>query len=484
MSNSRKSPEEKGIALFVTLIALSLVSLLGLYMTLNATTGLHISDNYESRLQATYAAQAGLNHARVLLRGLVFNDLLKGPDGSYTESPLYMEQARSYGFRNPLPLATAQSLDIFNPVDDIWGISDDGLISTGFYGGTSGTALIPMSGISQMAPNPYGTGTIVTSRYFVKVTDNNREASEVAGDLDDNPFSDGDGTVIVRSMGIARTISETTGSVWRRNSVVVFEGRFKRLSTFDLGPALVVQGNQLVAAFDGTYEVSGGLFPGIGAIDTDRDDSVLPDQLIRDAAGGSANITGGGLPNPSIQDITGQILFNKDKSLLLSPNYLWDFIRNRAPRISDSYHDGNQDWFEGSAPYAGAYDLAKPANAPGQDPRVVMVNGDLRVTGDFSGGGLLIVTGNFSYTGQFAYNGLVLLIGSGHLTAAGSGSGIFGSIFLANLTNTGGEISFGIPQFSISGDSRITANRDAVRMAVGLIPPSQISYREIAGSDP
>jgi hypothetical protein len=108
----------------------------------------------------------------------------------------------------------------------------------------------------------------------------------------------------------------------------------------------------------------------------------------------------------------------------------------------------------------------------------------LIVNGDISGGGLLIVTGNLSYTGSFVYNGLVILVGSGHLIAAGTGSEITGGIFLVNLTNSGGEISFGTPGISIGGDSRITANRDAVKMAVGLIPASQISFREIAGSDP
>jgi hypothetical protein len=318
----------------------------------------------------------------------------------------------------------------------------------------------------------------------VKVSDNSREASEVAGDPDDNPFADGDGIVIVRSMGVAKTLSEPAAGIRRRNSVVVFEGRFKRLSTFDLGPALVVQGPQVDAAFGGAFEISGGLFPGIGVIDTVAGDAVFPGQWIRNAAGEVANITGGGLPSPSVQDITGGISADSDRSLLLNPGYLWDFTRNRAARISDQVYDGDQNWVEGNAPYAGAYDVTKPANTPEQDPRVITVNGNLNVTGSFSGAGLLIVTGNLSYTGPFAYAGLIILAGSGRLIAAGSGPGIAGSVFLANLTGTGEEIGFGIPGLSITGDTRIVADRTAVRMAVSLIPPSQISFREIAGQDP
>ena len=484
MSKPRIFTGEKGIALLVTLIALSVFSLLGLYMTLEATTGLKISDNHEGRLKATYAALAGLNHARALLRGLDFNDLLKGPDGAPAVSAASWEDARSFASRNPLPVSLALSLDISDPASDLSGLSDDGILNTGFYEGTHGTVLIPLTGISQSETASYGGGTTTTSSYFVKVTDNNREASELALDPDDNPFFDGDGTVIVRSIGVARTISEMTETALRRNSVVVFEARFRRRSTFDLGPALVVEGNSIDAYFEETCEISGGLFPGIGVIDTNQTDWVLPEQFIRDAAGEGKMISGAGLANPSVQDITGGILSGPDRRLLLDPGYLWDFVHNKAPRMADDFYGGDQDWMDGSTPYAGAYDPAKPVQAPGQDPRMIVVNGNLNISGSFSGGGLLVVTGDLSYSGAFSYCGLIMVLGTGRLSAAGTGPGITGAIFLANLPNTGEEISFGVPGLSIGGNARITANRDAVKMAIGLIPASQISFREIAGSDP
>lgn len=478
-------PEETGAALLIALIALSLFSLLGLYMTLNSTAGLHISDNYESQLQATYAAQAGLNHARILLRGLDFNDLLKGPDGACDRSSSYTTQAKSYGFRNPLPLATAHSLNIVDPINDVAGIPDDGLINTGYYNGTSGTALIPITGIGLAAPNPYGDGSVITSRYFVKVTDNNGQASELAGDSLNDPFVDGDGIVIVRSMGVAQTITTTTGLIERRNSVAVFEARYKRLSTFDLGPALIVQGAGVSATFEGKFfDISGDLFPGIGTIDTNPGDTIHLEQIMQAAAIGKGNISGGGLPNPSIQDITGQVTSNPDKALVLDPSYLWNFVHNQMPGVADYYYDGNQNWSEGSAPYAGFYDISKPWNAPEQDPKVTIVNGNLQVSGNFSGGGLLIVTGDFSCSGAYAYNGLVLVIGSGNVFLSGSGQGITGGLFAASVINKGGSLYFGAPSFSIAGSARITANRNAVKMAVGLIPVSQISFREITGADP
>ena len=476
---------ESGTALLITMLALSLFTLLGLYMALNATTGVKISDNFESQLQATYAAMAGLNHARALLRGLAFDDVLRGPDGAYDATPASFAQARSFRFRMPLPLPAAHMLDIFDPSADVAAIADDGIVSTGFCDGVNGTALIPKAGISQIAPNPYGPGTILTSRYFVKVTDNNGDASELSGDMNDNPFVDGDGIVILRSLGVAKTLSEKTGLVSRRNSVAVFEARLKRLSTWGLGPALVVQGPSVDAFFSGACEISGGTYPGIGTVDVSSSDPPFLDETVRGASEAGCNITGGGQPNPSVRDITAQIRSNPDQSLLLNPAYLWDFVHRQAPKIADGLFNGAQNWLSANAPYLGFYDYLKPINAPGQDPRITVVDGDLRISGNISGGGLLIVTGDFSYSGAFLFNGLIVAVGSGKLTTEGSGQGIAGGVFVAKLAaNAGGEIAFGTPAISIGGDSRISSNREAVRMAISLIPPSQISFREIAGSDP
>ena len=361
---------------------------------------------------------------------------------------------------------------------------DDGLISTGFYGGSAGTVLIPMTGIGLTSQNPYGPGEIVTSRYFIKVTDNSGEASEIAGDPTDNPFVDGDGVVVVRSIGVSKTFSQSVGSVPRLNSIVVFEARFKRLSTFDLGPALVVIGNKVNASFDGAFLIDGNQSPGIGTIDTNAGDANRPDQIIRAAAANHGSITGGAQPNPSIRDISGQVGSNPDWSLLLNPQYLWNFIHVQAPKFADSFFNGNQHWSDGVAPYAGSYDVFKPYNAPGQDPKITMVDGDLYLGGGFSGGGLLIVTGSLFCSGPYTYNGLVLVLGAGNLVAQGSGQGINGGLLVASLMEQSGAIIFGAPGISISGNSRFLSNRDAVKAAIALIPVSQISFREIAGSDP
>jgi len=484
MENIRRSWSERGSALIIALLALFLFAVIGLYMTLNATTELCISDNFESQLQATHAALAGLNHAGALIRGLQFDDLLKGPDGTFDQSVSYINWAKEFSFRNPLPLEKALSCDIYDPSDEISGFPDDGLVNTGFYGGLDGRVVLPVTGVGIEAPDPYNSDVKLLSRYFVKVTDNNGDSSEIAGDLNDSPFTDGDGIVIVRSLGAAKTISAAAGSTARLNSVAVFEMRLKRLSTWDLGPALVVLGSEVNATFSGACDISGNSFPGIGTIDILPQDAMVPDQIIRTAADGCGEITGGGDPSPSVREISGSLNSNPDQTLVMDPRFLWEFLHDMAPRVADLVFEGSQVWLGGNAPYLGFFDYTKPTNAPEQDPKIVVVNGNLEAGGGLSGGGLLVVTGDLLISGPFAFNGLVLVIGKGNLAVDGSGDGITGGVILANLELQQGEIVFGVPSLSLSSSSRFAANGEAVRMAIGLLPASRISFREITNSDP
>ena len=251
---SEQDPEDvrprhqEGYALLVALIALSLISLIGLFLSLAASSEIRVSDNFESHIRARSAGLAGLNHARALLKGLDHNDLLQGPDGSHDSGPATVALARSYGFRTPLGWPVARMLNIMNPAEAVAGMSDDGIINTGRHPGGHGVELIPLAGVAQAVSDPNGPGTIIVSRYFVKVSDNNGEAGELAQDPADDPFLDGDGQVIVRSMGVARSLREDMEVGFRRNSVALFEARFKQFSTFDLEAPLVLQGSHVEAS--------------------------------------------------------------------------------------------------------------------------------------------------------------------------------------------------------------------------------------------
>ena len=475
--------EESGIALLLTLFALALISILGLIVTMNAITELRISDNSESHTQAVLAAISGIDHARIAVHRLDFDALLRGPDGVYDTSAAYITKAKSFGFRLPFSILTAQTLNIEAPLADIVDAQDDGIISTGAFFGAPGTALIPREGIAQWAYNPDGTGRIL-SRYFVKVTNNNGEASELAGDATNNPFIDGDGIIIVRSIGVSRTIAESAGESIRRNSVAVFESRLRRPAIWDLGPALNILGPSANAMFTGTPEIYGETEAGIGVLNTaGGGGGEFAEHLIK-IASGVENISGGGLPSPSIRDISTEAMNERDKSIFFNANAMNDYIGLRAPRIADIVYAGNQNWTKSTMPFLGFYDKTRPWNDPPQKPYIVLVKGNLTVPEGLSGAGVLIITGKLECAGTLDYRGLILVLGAGELSLAADGPGIAGGIVTAKLIDTGGEIMFGAPDIEIGGATRIIADKELVRMALRLFPVEQISFREITTSDP
>ena len=486
MKNSTdfQNSQEAGMALVLTLLVLALISVLGLVITMNATMELRISDNSESHTQAVLAAMSGLEHARVAVHRLDFDSLLRGPDGVYNTSAAYMNEAKTFGFRLPFSILTAQKLNIESPIESIGYVSDDGIISTGAHLGVHGKALIPKEGIALLTDNPAGTEKQIVSRYFVKVTDNNGEASELAADAANNPFIDGDGIIIVRSIGVSRTIADTAGESMRHNSVAVFESRLRRTAVWNLGPALNILGNSANAVFTGSPEIYGGSSAGIGILNTSSNGSEFPEHFLSKARAVAGNITGGGLAIPSIRDISAEARSDRDKSKLFNADWLMDFIKRRAPRMADMVREGDHIWMKAGMPFLGFYDKTKPWNAPAQKPLFILVNGNLSAPEGLTGAGVLVVTGRLECAGTLDYRGLILVLGTGQLALATEGQGVAGSIITGKLVDSGGKITFGAPDIDIGGFTRITADKDMVRMALRLFPVEQISFREIAGSDP
>ena len=465
--NPPGSSHQEGLALLIAVIALSVFSLLGLYVSLNATTEVRISENYESRQQARLAARAGLNHARELIRGLELNDLLRGPDGLKPDPSTYPSTlSGQYAFRNWVGWSTARSLNILNPASAVSGLPDDGLFNSG------GTILIPATGVALTAPNPYGAGTVTTARYFVKVTDND--------DGDGDRFTDSDGIVIVRSTGVAQTIRETAAGVVRANSVAVYEARFKRSQTFGIHAPIILEGDPVVPAkstnmFGGnSFSIDGGAYPyGIGTIDTDTSNTSYPDAEVKanldpkyyDQITGSCCASTGG----AVGDITGTL--TGDQLLLKDPAYLWNFIYNVIPKFADSVFQGDQQWSGSGVP---------PLGTP-QSPRLTYVNGDLAMGGGVSGTGVLVVNGELKGNGKNDWTGLILVIGKGVANMSGMNIGINGGIYVVSL-QAGNPPTFGTTQFSLGGNSNVQASDTALHLGIENLPPVEVSRREVTSS--
>lgn len=108
-----------------------------------------------------------------------------------------------------------------------------------------------------------------------------------------------------------------------------------------------------------------------------------------------------------------------------SPSQLNTLVANMANAADVSYSCGIGAPCSGRGPYG--TDSA---------PQITYVSGDFNF-GPNSGSGVLIVTGTLNINGQSSFNGLILVIGQGVMTEQGSGNGQFnGSIFLAKTNSS------------------------------------------------
>lgn len=117
-----------------------------------------------------------------------------------------------------------------------------------------------------------------------------------------------------------------------------------------------------------------------------------------------------------------------------------------------------------SGPGGGTYSFSNIVSAlPGgtwtnasNNPQVVYVNGDLDISGNNPGSGVLVVTGNLTYDGNSTWNGIILVVGKGTTTfnVNGGGNGEFdGALFVSTIYNSSGQLlsNFGTADFNVNG---------------------------------
>jgi len=102
---------------------------------------------------------------------------------------------------------------------------------------------------------------------------------------------------------------------------------------------------------------------------------------------------------------------------------------------------------------------------------ITVVNGNLSISGNPSGNGILVVTGNLTLSGNFTWNGLVLVLGNANATLNGGGnSAITGAMFVGNIN--GGTSSF---TWNGGGTNQITYDHCLADDLINNLSPSPSS---------
>src|SRR2546428_13269019 len=100
-------------------------------------------------------------------------------------------------------------------------------------------------------------------------------------------------------------------------------------------------------------------------------------------------------------------------------------------------------------PASGLPDYGSPSS-----PTIAYVDGDLSISGNATGYGLLVVTGTYTASGNVGWRGIVLVVGQGIMNVYGGGNNEYdGAILLAKTRDAQGNLlpSLGGPTLGWNG---------------------------------
>ncbi len=339
MDELRTSESEAGLALLAALLTTALVATLVWVLSVQNLIQWRLLQGVEARLYSMVLAQNGIEFARGLLPLVDLDQLLSGPDGSFSGTDLAE-------WRNPLPFAEARRMDL-----ESWTPGrDDGL---------------PSRGRDQLLPNGYpdpGGG-----RFYLRFSNNPEEPAH----------QDRDGVVLVRSMGVAPLKLRNPFLASTRNSVTLIESRLLQETAFRLRSALTLAGN------GGNFQWTGNQFfldgghrePAVRFLSLEGEG--LRVEFLRNLSPVQADRIRGAGPEPSLLDST--VAYREDpryRSLFQAG--FWRHFQDQLPSL---------------APAVGIEHLPEGGTLSGVMSGVVVARGNLVLAGDMQLRGILLHLG-------------------------------------------------------------------------------------------
>jgi Tfp pilus assembly protein PilX len=463
--------QERGMALLTALLALLLVSAIGMGMMYMSTTETAINANYRDTQQAFFAMRAGLEEMRDRMRINAVSPLTVP-----TVMPATAAAGSIVYITNP---SASETVDPTSPTSTYF---DDEFCHETFTGVsyTGVTTGVPCAGTAQAPPSaavttvasvaPF-TGTSSSLKYkWVRITlkQNGTFPSALVAPIDATHPANSQicwntatsNEVVLSSLPSgpytdcldAKSKGQQVGPVYIITALAYTPQGSRRIGQYE-SASVSITPPPAALALDGpgvpnpifspipnsnNYAVNGN--DGSGTPPTPPAPACPSSSAVVPAIGASAtgvtqidlniptnrqgNYTGTPPPSPaastpSVVDETAQLT-----GLYANPATLNSLVATLANSADVSINCGIGTPCSGSPPYG--------TNA---NPQITYVNGDLSA-GATTGAGVLVVTGSLLISGHFSFNGLILVIGQGIMTVSGGGDGtIYGQLFIANTNS-------------------------------------------------
>jgi hypothetical protein len=422
IEHGRRRRGERGSAVVLCLLALLLVSMLGGMLLVQAKTETQISGHHQRHTQALYNAEAGYAEALARMSANSDTTLYIGQGSGWQSAPgwgCYVVRHNGASASDPDYMATvSDGLD--NDGDGSIDESDEHFVEVPTIQGLSGIDY-PWVKVQYMLD----AGQVV----LFGDHDHDVTTPPVPNTVSGNPIlvvtsngSQGSArrTVAVEAIRVPLEVPYT--AAYSESDQFQFNGTQFLISGNDWDPATgaVIAGNPTVPGLVTTGD------PGViaGALNAQQQNNV-------EGSGGTPSVQ----PSPVNLDLEA---------------------------IRDQYADMAEVVFPGGTYTGGAWGTY-------EDYTIVHCTGPLTLSGANAGGGVLIVDGDLDCSGQFTWYGLVVVLGDIFFTGGGGGIHIYGSVL-----STGS-----MSQQVMAGNTDILYSSIALNRLANLFPYIVASWREI-----
>ncbi|HEV8523953.1 MAG TPA: pilus assembly PilX N-terminal domain-containing protein [Terriglobales bacterium] len=452
----KKTPrKDEGVSLFLAVLALMLLSAIGMGLLYMTDTETSINANYRSSQQAYFAAMAGIQEVRDRLRG-------NHPQRITPPTALPGAPSSVVYVINP-----AGGSDTVNPTTSGSKYFDDQLCKQNYQGlglsdpGVNQPCTAASSASGVYAPYvtsvaPFANTVAALPFKWVRITmkANNTGAPFY---VDDGTNSATHNTPVcwngVREAllpaGVARCELTSMTSVYvltshARGSRRMTQAEVARIQLPRLPAALTLAGPSPAygAPSSNSFYVNGNDGSGTGT------------------TCGTVNMPAvGAVDNAADASISGAIPSNRSDHYVGIGGAYTD-VQNVYPELQASNLNtvqGLENVVSMVTEYANQVltgPISNPNLGSSANPLITVVNGDLTLSGTTSGAGILLVTGTLTSNGNSSFNGIVLVIGQGVWNVSGGGSGQFnGAVLVARTRDPAGALlaNPGLPTLNWAG---------------------------------
>src|SRR5882724_180803 len=471
--NNRKARQhENGIALIAAILTLLLITAVAAGIMILTNTEVGTSSNFKDEQRAFFSAKAGIEEVRDRLR-VAANGTLRGTTLATFLVPTSLPGTGTTGVTyilNPLNGETvapwvAPTTSSPNPYAD-----DEICNETSAMGCGTGTPKYPSSSsgwyraTSPTANTTYATSPVLDWKWVrITLKQNNAFGANYAVDGNNTHAyyvcqKDGSPVETVSSptptapcvtpaylpVYVLTALAVTPTGSRRMVQVEVAEDTFQFTApaaltldgtgdTFATGPSskFGVNGNDSNSVCGGSV---GANVPAVGVPDdTDKTATITQiDNAVNGNTNKEGNYHSGSNTTPDVQNISSAL-----PSSMLTKTSLQNLM-------STIKADVTQPVINGTPTAATDSSFTSPGTLAA--PQIIYVNGDLTLTGNFTGYGILVVTGTFTAKGSNTWNGLIFVVGSGIVVDKGT-STFNGEMVVANTTGS----TLGAPNVDVSG---------------------------------